>query len=296
LQRPVDRLAAHLFEVVDETIDEPLLLRALTHRSYAYEHGGLPNNERLEFLGDSVLGLVVTDSLYAAHPDLAEGQLAKLRAAVVNMRALAEVARAMGLGQYIFLGRGEESTGGRDKASILADTMEAVIAAVYLSGGLPAATTFVHRLLDPLMESSASLGAGLDWKTSLQELTASGSLGVPEYGVTEEGPDHKKSFQAEVRVGSEQLGSGCGSSKKEAEQLAAEIAWTELNRRAKAVLSSAVKPASTEISGSGQEAANRAAAHDETAHDETAHDETAHHEAADRPALDEAERADRQDA
>ena len=141
MQRPVDRLAAHLFTVVDETIDEPLLLRALTHRSYAYEHGGLPNNERLEFLGDSVLGLVVTDSLYAAHPDLPEGQLAKLRAAVVNMRALAEVARTMGLGQYIFLGRGEESTGGRDKASILADTMEAVIAAVYLSGGLTAATT-----------------------------------------------------------------------------------------------------------------------------------------------------------
>jgi ribonuclease-3 len=238
-QRPVDRLAAHLFEVVDETIDESLLLRALTHRSYAYENGGLPNNERLEFLGDSVLGLVVTDSLYTAHPDLAEGQLAKLRAAVVNMRALAEVARTMGLGDYIFLGRGEESTGGRDKASILADTMEAVIAAVYLSGGLPAATTFVHHVLDPLMESSATLGAGLDWKTSLQELTASGSLGVPEYHVTEDGPDHQKSFRAEVRVGSELLGSGSGSSKKEAEQMAADVAWTELTRRAKAVLSSA---------------------------------------------------------
>ena len=243
LQRPVDHLAAHLFEVVGETIDEPLLVRALTHRSYAYEHGGLPHNERLEFLGDSVLGLVVTDSLYAVHPDLAEGQLAKLRAAVVNMRALAEVARTMGLGDYIFLGRGEESTGGRDKASILADTMEAVIAAVYLSGGLPASSAFVHRLLDPLMESSASLGAGLDWKTSLQELTALGSLGVPEYCITEEGPDHKKSFHAEVNVGSEVMGSGFGSSKKEAEQQAAEVAWTELNRRAKAVLSSGAGPA-----------------------------------------------------
>jgi ribonuclease-3 len=241
-ERPVDRLAAHLFEVVDEVIDEPLLVRALIHRSYAYEHGGLPNNERLEFLGDSVLGLVVTDSLYAAHPDLAEGQLAKLRAAVVNMRALAEVAREMSLGDYIFLGRGEESTGGRDKASILADTMEAVIAAVYLSGGMPAATTFVHRLLDPLMELSASLGAGLDWKTSLQELSASGSLGGPEYRVTEEGPDHQKSFHAAVKVGLELMGSGSGSSKKEAEQMAAEVAWTELNRRAKAVLSGAVAP------------------------------------------------------
>ena len=241
-QRPVDRLAARLFEVVDSTIDETLLLRALTHRSYAYENGGLPNNERLEFLGDSVLGLVVTDSLYAAHPDLAEGQLAKLRAAVVNMRALAEVARTLGLGDYIFLGRGEQSTGGSDKASILADTMEAVIATVYLSAGLPAATTFVHHLLDPLMKSSASLGAGLDWKTSLQELTASGSLGVPEYRVTEEGPDHQKSFHAESLVGSELMGSGLGTSKKEAEQRAAQVAWTELHRRASAVLSSAVGP------------------------------------------------------
>jgi len=243
LQRSVDRLAARLFEVVGEPIDEPLLLRALTHRSYAYENGGLPNNERLEFLGDSVLGLVVTDSLYAAHPDLAEGRLAKLRAAVVNMRALADVARTLGLGDYVFLGHGEESTGGRDKASILADTMEAVIGTVYLSAGLPAATTFVHHLLDSLMESSASLGAGLDWKTSLQELTAAGSLGVPEYRVTETGPDHEKMFEAESVVGSELLGSGSGRSKKEAEQKAAEIAWTELNRRANAVLSSEVEPA-----------------------------------------------------
>jgi ribonuclease-3 len=242
-QRPVDRLAAHLFEVVGERIDEALLLRALMHRSYAYENGGLPNNERLEFLGDSVLGLVVTDSLYTVHPDLAEGQLAKLRAAVVNMRALAEVARTLSLGDYIFLGHGEESTGGRDKASILADTTEAVIGTVYLSAGMSAATTFVHHLLDPLMKSTASLGAGLDWKTSLQELAASGSLGVPEYRVTEEGPDHEKTFHAESVVGSEVMGSGSGHSKKEAEQKAAAIAWAELNRRANAVLSSVVEPA-----------------------------------------------------
>ncbi len=242
-ERPVDLLSAHLFEVVGETIDELLLLRALTHRSYAYENGGLPNNERLEFLGDSVLGLVVTDSLYLAHPDLAEGRLAKLRAAVVNMRALADVARTLGLGEYVLLGHGEETTGGRDKASILADTMEAVIGTVYLSAGLPAATTFVHHLLDPLMKSSASLGAGLDWKTSLQELTAAGSLGVPEYRVTEQGPDHEKMFEAQSVVGSEILGSGSGRSKKEAEQKAAEVAWTELNRRANAVLASEVEPA-----------------------------------------------------
>jgi ribonuclease-3 len=241
-RRPVGSLAAHLFEVVGQTIDEPLLRRGLTHRSYAYENGGVPNNERLEFLGDSVLGLVVTDSLYAAHPDLPEGQLAKLRAAVVNMRALADVARTLGLGDYILLGRGEESTGGRDKASILADTTEAVIGTVYLSAGLSAATTFVHHLLDPLMKSTASLGAGLDWKTSLQELTAAGSLGVPEYRVTEEGPDHQKTFHAESVVGWELLGSGSGRSKKEAEQLAAEAAYTELSRRANAVLSTEVEP------------------------------------------------------
>ncbi|MGZ4600606.1 MAG: ribonuclease III [Oryzihumus sp.] len=233
-QRPVDDLADHLLGVVGAEIDEPLLLRALTHRSFAYENGGLPHNERLEFLGDSVLGLVVTDTLYADHPDLPEGQLAKLRAAVVNMRALADVARTIGLGDYLMLGRGEESTGGRDKASILADTMEAVIGTVYLSAGLEAASTFVHHLLDPLMKSSASLGAGLDWKTSLQELTASTGLGVPEYRVTEEGPDHEKVFTARAVIGEETLGEGVGRSKKEAEQKAAERAWTELSARAEA--------------------------------------------------------------
>ena len=150
-QRPVGALVAHLVEVVGQDIDEPLLLRALTHRSYAYENGGLPNNERLEFLGDSVLGLVVTETLYLDHPDLAEGHLAKLRAAVVNMRALADVARGIDLGEFVMLGKGEEATGGRDKASILADTMEAVIGTVYLSCGMLAAANLVHHLLDPLM-------------------------------------------------------------------------------------------------------------------------------------------------
>ncbi|MGA9749103.1 MAG: ribonuclease III domain-containing protein, partial [Nocardioides sp.] len=117
-------------------LDDELLERSLTHRSYAYENGGLPTNERLEFLGDSVLGVVVTDTLFRTHPDLSEGRLAKLRAAVVNARALAVVARTIGLGQHIKLGRGEETTGGRDKASILSDTVEAVIGAIHLSGGL----------------------------------------------------------------------------------------------------------------------------------------------------------------
>jgi ribonuclease-3 len=209
-------------------LDTALLERALTHRSYAYENGGLPTNERLEFLGDSVLGLVVTDTLYRGHPELPEGQLAKLRAAVVNMRALAGVGRSLGLGDYIRLGRGEEGTGGRDKSSILADTVEALIGAVYVDRGLDEASDLVHRLFDPLIARSASLGAGLDWKTSLQELTAAEELGVPEYHVAESGPDHQKTFRASVRVGGKVYGYGEGRSKKEAEQNAAEAAWTAI--------------------------------------------------------------------
>ncbi len=236
-------LAERIETILGAPVGADLLTHALTHRSYAYENGGVPNNERLEFLGDSVLGLVVTESLYSEHPEMAEGQLAKLRAAVVNMRALAGVARTLGVGDYLLLGRGEESTGGRDKASILADTMEALIGTVFLAHGLDASRLFVHHLLDPLMSSSARLGAGLDWKTSLQELAASGSLGTPEYRVAEEGPDHEKVFTATVVVGDEALGEGVGRSKKEAEQRAAEHAWTELNRRANAVLSSEPEPA-----------------------------------------------------
>ena len=209
-------------------VDPDLLERSLTHRSYAYENGGLPTNERLEFLGDSVLGLVVTDALYRTHPDLPEGQLAKLRAAVVNSRALAGIGRELALGEHLLLGRGEETTGGRDKSSIVADTVEAVIGAVYIDRGLEAATALVHRLVDPLIEEAAELGAGLDWKTSLQELCATASYGVPEYVVAESGPDHQKSFRARVRVAGELYGDGHGRSKKEAEQEAAATAYTEL--------------------------------------------------------------------
>ena len=209
-------------------LDAGLLERALTHRSYAYENGGLPTNERLEFLGDSVLGVVVTETLYRTHPDLSEGRLAKLRAAVVNARALADVGRTLGLGDYVRLGRGEESTGGRDKASILSDTVEAVIGAVYIDGGFEVATDVVHRLFDPVIAAASKMGAGLDWKTSLQELAADASLGVPEYLIDESGPDHQKTFTARVRVGHEVYGSGSGRSKKEAEQQAAEAAYEEI--------------------------------------------------------------------
>jgi ribonuclease-3 len=220
--------ATELLRILDAGLSPGLLDRALTHRSYAYENGGLPTNERLEFLGDSVLGLVVTDALFRGYPDLPEGQLAKLRAAVVNMRALAGVARQLKLGDFVRLGRGEEFTGGRDKSSILADTLEAVIGAVYVERGLAEASALIHRLFDPVIARSARLGAGLDWKTSLQELTASTVLGVPEYHVEESGPDHQKSFRAVVRVGGRVYGTGEGRSKKEAEQQAAEAAWTAI--------------------------------------------------------------------
>jgi len=212
----------------DPVLDPGLLDRALTHRSYAYENGGLPTNERLEFLGDSVLGVVVTETLYLTHPDLSEGRLAKLRAAVVNARALAEVGRGINLGQHIKLGRGEETTGGRDKASILSDTVEALIGAVHLSGGIEVSTVLVHHLFDPLMEAASALGAALDWKTSLQELAAEHGLGVPEYVIDDEGPDHAKTFTARVRVGTQLYGNGVGQSKKEAEQAAAETAYGEI--------------------------------------------------------------------
>jgi ribonuclease-3 len=229
----------HLERIAGVHLDHDLLERALTHRSFAYENGGLPTNERLEFLGDSVLGVIITETLYRAYPDLAEGQLAKLRAAVVNMRALADVSRALGLGEFIRLGRGEESTGGRDKSSILADGLEAFIGAVYVDGGLAVATGLVHRLFDDLIQDAARLGAGLDWKTSLQELTASQVLGVPYYEVSESGPDHEKIFEAGVRVGGTVFGTGSGRSKKEAEQQAAEEAWNRIRQAAEETLTAA---------------------------------------------------------
>jgi ribonuclease-3 len=233
---PADGRAANadiavLLEKLQVQVSDELLDRALMHRSFAYENGGLPTNERLEFLGDSVLGLVVTDTLFRKHPELPEGNLAKLRAAVVNSRALASVARGLRLGCYIRLGKGEESTGGRDKSSILADTLEAVIGAVYLDRGMEAADPLVHRLFDQVIARSARLGAGLDWKTSLQELTAAEDLGSPEYVVQESGPDHQKSFRAVAKVAGQIWGEGEGRTKKEAEQQAAEAAWTAISAR-----------------------------------------------------------------
>jgi ribonuclease-3 len=225
---------AGLLEALGLQIGPGLLDRALTHRSYAYENGGLPTNERLEFLGDAVLQLVVTDALYKRHPDLPEGALAKQRASVVNSRALADVARVIGpkgIGPYLLLGKGEETTGGRDKASILADTLEALIGAVYLELGVDVAAELVHRFFDPLLDEAAGRGAGLDWKTSLQERTAELGMGPPDYAVTDSGPDHAKRFTARARISDRTYGEGEGGSKKEAEQRAAERAFLALEER-----------------------------------------------------------------
>jgi ribonuclease III len=212
-------------------IDPELLSLALTHRSYAYEHGGIAHNERLEFLGDSVLGQAVTVRLFTGHPDLDEGELAKRRASVVSTVALAEVARTIGLGAHLRLGRGEDLTGGRDKDSILADTMEAVIGATYLSAGPDAATALVLRLVEPLLADPDRYGAAMDPKTSLQELAARQGLAAPVYGVEARGPDHDRRFTASVSVGA-LTASGEGSSKKQAEMAAALSAWRVLSANA----------------------------------------------------------------
>ncbi|MDR1768363.1 MAG: ribonuclease III [Propionibacteriaceae bacterium] len=218
-----------LFSQLGVEVDPELFRLALTHRSYAYENGGLPHNERLEFLGDSVLGVVVTEYLFTHFPDHPEGRLAKLRAAVVNTHALADVARSLELGSEVLLGKGETATGGADKDSILADCLEAVLGAVRISAGRDAADKIVHHLFDPLVEDAARRGAGLDWKTSLQELAAERGLGVPSYQLEETGPDHRKHFTAAAVLGQRRFPAGEGSSKKMAEQHAAEAAFHELD-------------------------------------------------------------------
>lgn len=220
-----------LTEKLGVDIDPELLSLALTHRSFAYENGAIPHNERLEFLGDSVLGQAVTVRLFTRHPDLDEGSLAKRRASVVSTVALAEVARTIGLGDHVRLGRGEILTGGRDKDSILADTMEAVIGATFLSAGPDAATDMVLRLVEPLFADPERYGAAMDPKTSLQEIAARLGLPAPVYGVEATGPDHDRRFTATVTVG-EVVTTGAGSSKKQAEMAAALTAWRELDARA----------------------------------------------------------------
>jgi len=226
----VDR--APLLAALGVDLPDELLTMALTHRSYAYENGGPPTNERLEFLGDAVLGLVVTAEIFTKYPDRTEGELAKLKSAVVNTQALAQIARELagdGLGAYLLLGRGEVASGGAQKASLLADGLESLLGATYVQHGHEVARDVILSLFGDVLDTAASLGAGLDWKTSLQELAAARRLGVPSYGVTSTGPEHDKQFTARAVVNGVEYGSGEGRTKKEAEQQAAASAYNALD-------------------------------------------------------------------
>jgi ribonuclease-3 len=209
--------------------DRELLARAMAHRSWCAEVPGNLSNERLEFLGDAVLGLVVTDYLYRTYPDLPEGQLAQVRASVVNAEALAEVAEEINLGADLLLGKGEDASGGREKPSILSDAMEAVIGAVYIDGGWDAAEELVMRLLGERIIEGAARPGGHDNKTPLQEFSARVYDELPRYNHVSEGPDHAKRFVATVSVNGEPVGRGEGRSKKQAEQAAAREAWERLS-------------------------------------------------------------------
>jgi ribonuclease-3 len=220
-----------LLKALGVDLPDELLTVALTHRSYAYENGGLPTNERLEFLGDAVLGLVVTAEIFTKYPDRTEGELAKLKSAVVNTQALAHIARDLaddGLGAYLLLGRGEVASGGAHKANLLADGLESLLGATYVQHGHQVAQDVIIRLFSDLLDTAATLGAGLDWKTSLQELAAARRIGVPSYLVTSTGPEHDKQFTARAVVNGVDYGAGEGRTKKEAEQQAAAAAYAAL--------------------------------------------------------------------
>ncbi|MBS6029957.1 MAG: ribonuclease III [Kocuria sp.] len=223
--------SGELLERLGVDIDTETLRIALTHRSYAYEHTGELHNERLEFLGDAVLQLAVTDEIYHRYPDWDEGRLAKLRASVVSARALAGVARTLGLGPHIRLGKGEIRTHGSEKASILADTTEAVIGAVYESQGPVPARDLVLRMMVPLLEDTRVLHEGKDWKTQIVELVAQHGLGTVRYEVKGTGPDHERHFTADAVVNGEVLGHGEGTSKKAAERAAAAAACETIAAR-----------------------------------------------------------------
>ena len=220
--------ASPLLETLQVAVSAEGVAQALTHSSYAYENGG-SDNERLEFLGDSVLGQAITAALYRQFPDLPEGELAKRRASIVSTTALADVARTISLGDFLRLGRGEEITGGRDKPSLLADALEALIGVVFLENGPEAATGLVERLLGDYVLDADRRSESSDPKTALQEWGAKTGNGIPRYNISDAGPDHAKVFTADVYInglpgGSAPAGHGTGSSKKAAELSAASAA------------------------------------------------------------------------
>jgi ribonuclease-3 len=212
--------------------DTELLERALTHKSYANENKVPYHNERMEFLGDAVLGLVISENLMKLYPDSTEGDLSRLRAAVVSEPTLAAVSRKIGLGDYLLLGKGEDQTGGRNKDSLLADCLEALIAAVYLDAGKDAAESLIIRLFEEVIKKTSASGGSLDYKTELQERCQEQLKQLPEYRiVSETGPDHQKQFEMEVWIKGQLAGRGIGKSKKEAEQRAAREALAMLSEK-----------------------------------------------------------------
>lgn len=214
------------------TIEDSLLQLAFTHRSFAYENGGVPTNERLEFLGDSVLGLIITEELYMRFPDFDESKLSPIRSGIVNTRALASIARELKIGEHLRIGKGEESTGGREKNSILADALEALVGAVYLQYGYQATSEIILNWFEASIAEASTAGATLDAKTALQEIAAAKNLTGPEYEIGESGPDHNKSFTAIAILGGEKFPMGGGKSKREAEQVAAKLAYEIISARA----------------------------------------------------------------
>ncbi len=211
--------------------DLTLLQQALAHRSWCGEQdGGAPSNERLEFLGDAVLGLIVASHTYERYPEFPEGKLAKVRSAVVNARVLAQVAAGLGVGDVLLLGKGEEGSGGREKASILADAFEAVLGAVYLDAGWAAAQRLVLRELGDAIGRAGEEPDDFDHKSRLQERAVRDGEGTPRYVVEGSGPDHDRAYVAQVFLGGACLGTGEGRSKKDAEQEAARAAWEVLQR------------------------------------------------------------------
>ncbi len=213
--------------------NKKLIQRALTHKSFPNENRclSLKDNERLEFLGDSVLSLAISTHIFKEFPEHPEGELAKMRAVLVSAPVLAELAQNLSLGDYLFLGKGEEMTGGRERDSILADTMEAIFGALYLDKGFKAASQLIIKLFAEDIEYAAEGKHIQDYKTMLQEVVQKDGNDRPEYEVTDEkGPDHNKTFVVEVMLNEDNLGSGQGSSKKEAEQEAAKVALHRLNK------------------------------------------------------------------
>ena len=212
-------------------ISSELLELAFTHGSYSREFGGVPTNERLEHLGDSVIELIITGELYKKFPEADESRLSPMRAGLVNNAALVPIAKELELGQYLRIGKGEELTGGRNKNSMLADALEALVGAIYLEKGYAATEEIVLKWFRSTIDSSNALDLGMDAKTALQELAAANGLSAPEYEITESGPDHNKSFQAVAVVSNEKFEVGEGKSKREAEQVAAKFAYDELSAR-----------------------------------------------------------------